>query len=237
MGCPVRKVRKTGAGAELISDPDLAVAVAGGGGRGRGREAGDREAALGTEDRATDRASTSPSASSTRPGSRRSHSIRARRPSSTRARPNTPWSAELVDLIDVPVIVSGGLDSAESARVAYRESGAAAVMIARGSFGYPWIFEELTGRRTEAPDRDEIADELLWVIDAAEEHLGADRAATLPAQVLPLVPGPDGGRPPARRPASSRSRISMQARSRVRELRIRALSPPPENDLRPALAA
>src|SRR4029078_2888308 len=26
MGCPVRKVRKTGAGAELISDPDLAVA-------------------------------------------------------------------------------------------------------------------------------------------------------------------------------------------------------------------
>ena len=39
MGCPVKKVRKTGAGAELISDPDLAVAVAaaavegGGGGR------------------------------------------------------------------------------------------------------------------------------------------------------------------------------------------------------------
>ena len=28
MGCPVRKVRKTGAGAELLADPDLAVAVA-----------------------------------------------------------------------------------------------------------------------------------------------------------------------------------------------------------------
>ena len=28
MGCPVRKVRKTGAGAELLTDPDLAVAVA-----------------------------------------------------------------------------------------------------------------------------------------------------------------------------------------------------------------
>ena len=50
-------------------------------------------------------------------------------------------------------------------------------MIARGSFGYPWIFEELTGRRTEAPDREEIAGELLWVIDAAEEHLGAERAS------------------------------------------------------------
>ena len=28
MGCPVSKVRKTGAGAELLADPDLAVAVA-----------------------------------------------------------------------------------------------------------------------------------------------------------------------------------------------------------------
>src|SRR5215207_147150 len=27
MGCPVKKVRKTGAGAELLADPDLAVAV------------------------------------------------------------------------------------------------------------------------------------------------------------------------------------------------------------------
>ncbi|MDQ3103565.1 MAG: tRNA-dihydrouridine synthase, partial [Actinomycetota bacterium] len=38
MGCPVRKVRKTGAGAELLADPDLAVAVAVAaveGGRGR----------------------------------------------------------------------------------------------------------------------------------------------------------------------------------------------------------
>jgi tRNA-dihydrouridine synthase len=49
-------------------------------------------------------------------------------------------------------------------------------MVARGSFGYPWIFEELTGLRTEAPHPDEVADELLWVIDAAEEHLGPERA-------------------------------------------------------------
>ncbi len=75
------------------------------------------------------------------------------------------------------MIVSGGLDSAERARTAYRESGADAVMIARGSFGYPWIFEELTGRRTAAPDRDEVVAELLWVIDAAEEHLGSERAS------------------------------------------------------------
>ena len=50
-------------------------------------------------------------------------------------------------------------------------------MIARGSFGYPWIFEELTGRRAEPPGREEAAAELLWVIDRAEEHMGPERAA------------------------------------------------------------
>ena len=44
------------------------------------------------------------------------------------------------------MIVSGGLDTAEAARRAYLESGADAVMIARGALGNPWIFEELTGR-------------------------------------------------------------------------------------------
>ncbi len=50
-------------------------------------------------------------------------------------------------------------------------------MIARGSFGWPWIFEELTGQRTEPPSRAEVVRELLWVIDSAEEHFGADRAS------------------------------------------------------------
>jgi len=76
----------------------------------------------------------------------------------------------------VPVIVSGGLKSAEAARAAYGESGADAVMIARGALGNPWVFEELTGRRTEPPQRAEVAAELLWTIDRAEEHMGTERA-------------------------------------------------------------
>ena len=75
------------------------------------------------------------------------------------------------------MIISGGLDTAEDARRAYEESGADAVMIARGSLGNPWIFEELTGRRDGAADREEMVAELLWVIDRAEEHLGPERAA------------------------------------------------------------
>ena len=75
------------------------------------------------------------------------------------------------------MIISGGLDTAEDARRAYEQSGADAVMIARGSLGNPWIFEELTGSRGEPASREEIVAELLWVIDRAEEHIGPERAA------------------------------------------------------------
>jgi tRNA-dihydrouridine synthase len=91
--------------------------------------------------------------------------------------PDYALARELVELSKVPVIISGGLDTAEDARHAYRASGADAVMIARGSLGNPWIFEELTGTRAEPPEREEIVAELLWVMERAEEHLGAERAA------------------------------------------------------------
>jgi tRNA-dihydrouridine synthase len=75
------------------------------------------------------------------------------------------------------MIISGGLDTAESARRAYEESGADAVMIARGALGNPWIFEQLTGEASGDPPRERIVDELLWIVDRAEEHLGPERAA------------------------------------------------------------
>jgi tRNA-dihydrouridine synthase B len=175
MGCPVRKVRKTGAGAELLSDPELALALARGAAEGGGRPV------------------TVKIRSGLRPGDRSGFELAIRlveeagvaaigfHPRAAtvghKGTPDYALTRELVERLDVPVIVSGGLDSAASARRAYEESGAAAVMIARGSLGNPWLFEELTGRRTEPPTREEVAAELLWTIDRAEEHLGADRAS------------------------------------------------------------
>ena len=175
MGCPVKKVRKTGAGAELLADPDLAVQVAAAAVEGGGRPvsvklrsglvSGDRSG-VGLAVRLVEEAGVS--AIGFHP---RSANV------GHKGFPDYGLVRELVDLIDVPVIVSGGLSNAVQARRAYELSGADAVMIARGSFGYPRIFEELTGARAQPPEREQVVAELLWVIDRAEEHFGRDRAA------------------------------------------------------------
>jgi tRNA-dihydrouridine synthase B len=54
------------------------------------------------------------------------------------------WSriAELKGALDIPVIGSGDLFSAEDVAAMFKETGCDAVMIARGAMGNPWIFRE-----------------------------------------------------------------------------------------------
>ena len=64
--------------------------------------------------------------------------------------------AALVQALEIPVIGNGDIKTAEDAVRLQRETGCAAVMIARGSFGQPWIFDQtralLEGRaRPPAP--------------------------------------------------------------------------------------
>jgi tRNA-dihydrouridine synthase len=93
-----------------------------------------------------------------------------------KGRPDYELAAELVQRLDVPVIISGGLSSDDAALDAFERTGADALMLARGSLGNPWRFERLLGRRDGDPTREEVAAELRWVIACAEEHLGVDRA-------------------------------------------------------------
>jgi tRNA-dihydrouridine synthase B len=175
MGCPVRKVRRTGAGAELLSDPELALALARGAAEGGGRPV---TVKIRSGLRAGDRSGYDLAVRLAEEGGVAAIGFHPRAAAvGHKGSPDYALTRELVERVDVPVIVSGGLSSAAAARRAYEESGAAAVMIARGSLGNPWLFEELIGRRAEPPPREEVAAELLWTIDRAEEHLGADRAS------------------------------------------------------------
>ena len=74
------------------------------------------------------------------------------------------------------MILSGGLRDRAATQRAYEHTGAAAVMLARGSLGNPWLFAELLGERDQAPSHEAIVAELRWIMDRAVEHLGEERA-------------------------------------------------------------
>lgn len=64
--------------------------------------------------------------------------------------------AAVVDALEIPVLGNGDIKTAEDAVAMYRKTGCAGVMIARGSFGQPWIFDQtrdlLEGRvKRDAP--------------------------------------------------------------------------------------
>jgi nifR3 family TIM-barrel protein len=175
MGCPVPKVLKTGAGAALLREPARAVAVARAAAEGSGlpvtvklrsgMDSGDRSG-LELARRLAEEAGVA--AITLHPRSAKVHH---------RGAADYAMVARLASQLEIPVMVSGGARSAEAARRAYAEAGAAAVMIARGSLGNPWVFDELVGGRCRPPTRDEVLAELRWIIDRAEAHWGPDRAA------------------------------------------------------------
>ena len=174
MGCPVPKVCKTGAGAALLGDPDTAVAVARAAREGSGlpvtvklragRKPGESEG-VEVAHRLVEEAGVA--GISFHP---RSAAVRHK------GTPDYDLAKELVESLPVPVIVSGGLDAPDHIRWVFDHTGAAAVMLARGSLGNPWLFAQLLEDRGE-PTREEILDELDWIVDRAVEHLGEDRAA------------------------------------------------------------
>jgi tRNA-dihydrouridine synthase B len=172
-GCPVRKVTKTGAGATLLEDPDRACGIVGAVAAAvdvpvsvkmrRGLEDGSR-AALAVGPRLVDAGAAAltlhpRSAKQMYTGSA-DHSL----------------TAELVELVDVPVIASGDVTSRARAQSLLDETGCAAVMVGRAAQGNPWAVGEIAGAQDGEPTREEVVAELVLFMRATVQELGEKRA-------------------------------------------------------------
>jgi tRNA-dihydrouridine synthase B len=172
-GCPVRKVTKTGAGATLLEDPDRAcrivASVAGAVSvpvsvkMRRGLDDGSR-AALTVGPRLVEAGA---SALTLHPRSAKQmytgeadHSL----------------TAELVDLVDVPVVASGDIRSRARAQAVMAATGCAAVMVGRAAQGNPWAVAEIAGENGHRPSRDEVVAELVLFARETVRELGERRA-------------------------------------------------------------
>src|SRR5512133_672887 len=157
-GCPVRKVTKTGAGATLLDDPDRACAIVEGLASAadvpvsvkmrRGLENGSR-ACLEIGPRLVDAGAATLTL----------HPRSARQMYTGEA--DHSVTAELVERVDVPVIASGDVTSREKALAVLEQTGAAAVMVARGAQGNPWALREIAEGESFKPTREEVAAELV----------------------------------------------------------------------------
>jgi nifR3 family TIM-barrel protein len=68
---------------------------------------------------------------------------------------NASWEeiAQVVDALSIPVVGNGDIKTPEDAVRMWRTTGCAGVMIARGSFGQPWIFDQTKDLMAGVPMR------------------------------------------------------------------------------------
>jgi tRNA-dihydrouridine synthase B len=173
-GCPVRKVTKTGAGATLLEDPERACAIVDAVATAsgvpvsvkmrRGLEHGSRVCLeIGPRLVAAGAATLT------------LHPRSARQMYTGEA--DHALTAELVELVDVPVIASGDITSRARAQTVLAATGAAAVMVGRAAQGNPWVLREIVDGDEEQPSREEVAAELIVFVRETVRELGERRAS------------------------------------------------------------
>ncbi|HET8742853.1 MAG TPA: tRNA-dihydrouridine synthase [Gaiella sp.] len=173
-GCPVRKVTKTGAGATLLDDPERAVRIVAAIADAvelpvtvklrRGMRNGSRDC-LSLGPRLVDAGAASLTL----------HPRSAQQMYTGVA--DHELTAELVSLVDVPVVASGDIRSSAEARSVLELTGAAAVMVGRAAQGNPWALQEIVEGAHREPSREEIVAELVLFLREAVRELGERRAS------------------------------------------------------------
>jgi tRNA-dihydrouridine synthase B len=172
-GCPVKKVTKTGAGASLLDDPEHAARIV-------SAVAGATPLPVsvkmrrGTANGSRDCLVVGPRLVEAGAASLTLHPRSARQMYTGTA--DHSLTAELVSLVDVPVIASGDITSRARAQAVLATTGASAVMVGRAAQGNPWALAEIMGLDSSQPSREEVVAELLLFMRETVRELGEHRA-------------------------------------------------------------
>ena len=173
-GCPVRKVTKTGAGATLLDDPDRAARIVSG-----IADAVDIPVTVklrrGLRDGSRDCLVVGPRLVGAGAASLTLHPRSAQQMYTGAA--DHALTAELVSLVDVPVIASGDIVSRAKAQAVLATTGACAVMVGRAAQGNPWVLEEIVDGAGREPTREEVVAELVLFVRETVRELGERRAS------------------------------------------------------------
>jgi len=173
-GCPVRKVTKTGAGATLLEDPDLACRIV-----SSVAEAVDLPVSVkmrrGLRNGSRDCLSIGPRLVAAGASVLTLHPRSAQQMYTGTA--DHSLTEELVSLVGVPVIASGDITSRARAQAVLATTGAAAVMVGRGAQGNPWALREIVDGDATEPSREEVVAELVLFIRETVRELGERRAS------------------------------------------------------------
>jgi len=172
-GCPVRKVTKTGAGATLLEDPERACRIVSAVAEAvsvpvtvkmRRGLANGSHACLDVGPRLVDAGAASLTL----------HPRSAKQMYTGEA--DHLLTAELVELVGVPVVASGDVTSRGRAQAILATTGAAAVMVGRAAQGNPWALREIVEAEVPDPSREEVIAELLLFVRETSRELGERRS-------------------------------------------------------------
>jgi tRNA-dihydrouridine synthase B len=173
-GCPVRKVTKTGAGATLLDDGPRAIAIV-----ESVANAVDVPISVkmrrGLRDGSRTCLEIGPQLVEAGAATLTLHPRSAQQMYTGTA--DHSLTAELVSLVDVPVIASGDITSRAKAQAVLATTGASAVMVGRGAQGNPWALREIVDGDAAEPTREEVAAELILFVRETVRELGERRAS------------------------------------------------------------
>jgi tRNA-dihydrouridine synthase B len=173
-GCPVRKVTKTGAGATLLDDPGRAERIVSAIAEAVGIPV-TVKLRRGMRDGSRDCLEVGPRLVEAGASALTLHPRSAKQMYTGTA--DHALTAELVSLVDVPVIASGDIVSRSVAEDVLERTGAAAVMVGRAAQGNPWALEEIVDGEGRPPSREEVVAELVVFLREAVRELGERRAS------------------------------------------------------------